>query len=158
MPKRLPQRFQPDSIAEFQAAARERALDAIALQTSGRRTASIYLWGYVAEMTLKSAYFNILGFAEDRPITRRDLQDALHPQRGLHHLGLWAQALVGLRAGTPGLAYADPPFGSEVAARAQSLYSLWSETIRYHKNMAHLHEVALARGEAEWLLAHSLEL
>lgn len=158
MPKRLPHRFQPDSIAEFRAAARERAIDAITLQESNRRTAAIYLWGYVAEMTLKAAYFDAFGFEESQTIAKKDLYQALHPNKGLHDLGLWAQTLVKLRAGEPKLAYADPTFGIEVTKKAQSLYELWKEWIRYHRNVAYLHEVALARREAEWLLAHSSEL
>jgi hypothetical protein len=70
MPRRLPDRLQPDSIAGFRAAARQRSLDAIALQAAGRRTAAVYLWGYVAEMILKAAFFEVSGFAEDQPITR----------------------------------------------------------------------------------------
>ena len=64
MPRRLPDRFQPDSIAGFRAAARQRALDAIALQAAGRLSGAIYFWGYVAEITLKAAFFEVSGFSE----------------------------------------------------------------------------------------------
>jgi hypothetical protein len=164
MPRRLPDRFRPDSIAEFRAAARQRSLDAIALQGQGRRTAAVYLWGYVAEMILKAAFFEVSGFAEHQTITRRDLQNALATLPGiggnppLHHLGLWAQALVTLRASTPGLAYTDLAFGSQVTAKAYTLYGLWRETLRYHKNVAYPHELAQARDAAEWLLIRSSEL
>jgi hypothetical protein len=63
-----------------------------------------------------------------------------------------------LRASTPGLAYGDPAFGSQVPAKAQSLYGLWRETIRYHKNIAYIHEIAKAREAAEWLLIRSPDL
>jgi len=161
MPKRLPERFQPDSILEFQAAARQRSLDAITLHAAGRRTAAVYLWGYVAEMTLKAAYFRVVGFGQTQAITRTDLRAGLNSlpgpasNRPLHHLGLWAQALVAFRAGTPGLGYADLTFGSTVTAKAQSLYGIWRETIRYHKNTAYVHELIRARDAAEWLLIHS---
>src|SRR4051794_34591043 len=111
MPRRLPDRFQDDSILEFRAAARQRSLDAIALQAAGRRTGAIYLWGYVAEMILKAAFFDVSGFRETQSITKNDLRDGLGTlpgfgrNRPLHHLGLWAEALVTLRAATPGLAY-----------------------------------------------------
>ena len=62
------------------------------------------------------------------------------------------------RVSTPGLAYADPTFGSQVTAKAQALYGLWRETIRYHKNIAYFHEMARARDAAEWLLIRSPDL
>jgi hypothetical protein len=164
MPRRLPDRFQPDSIAGFRAAARQRSLDAIALQAAGRRSGAIYFWGYVAEMILKAAFFEVSGFAEHQPITRRDLRNALAILPGiggnppLHHLGLWARALVAFRASTPGLEYADPAFTNQVTAKAQALYGLWRETLRYQKNVAYPHEIAQARAAAQWLLAHSSEL
>jgi hypothetical protein len=164
MPKRLPDRFLPDTIREFRAAARQRSSDAISLEAAGRRTGAIYLWGYVAEMTLKAAFFDVSGFSETQVIRRSDLRAGLATLPGvggnppLHHLGLWAQALVTLRAGTPGLAYADPTFGSMVAAKAQSLYGHWRETIRYRKNIAYTHEVVRVRSEAQWLLIHSPNL
>jgi hypothetical protein len=164
MPRRLPDRFQPDSILKFRAAAQQRSLDAIALEAAGRRTGAIYLWGYVAEMILKAAFFDLSGFSGTQVITRSDLQAGLGTLPGigrnppLHHLGLWAQALVSLRASTPGLAYPDPAFGSQVTAKAQSLYGLWRETIRYHKNIAYLHEMARVREAGEWLLIRSPEL
>ncbi|WP_165074895.1 hypothetical protein [Paludisphaera rhizosphaerae] len=158
MPKPLPDRFQDDSINEFRLAARQRAADAIVLQASNRRTAAIYLWGYVAEMTLKAAFFDVSGFDKNQPITKSDLRAALKGKGSFHHLGNWAQALVDLRFSSPQLAYPDPAFGSIVTAKAYSLYNIWREWIRYHKNVAYPHEVALARREAEWLLSHSLEL
>ena len=164
MPRRLPDRFQSDSILEFRAAARQRSLDAIMLEAAGRRTAAVYLWGYVAEMILKAAFFEVSGFSNIQAITINDLRTGLRTWAGavshsnLHHLGLWAEALVTLRASKPGLAYADPALGSQVTAKAHSLYALWRETIRYHKNTAYRHEIAQARDAAEWLLIRSTDL
>src|SRR6202008_2021190 len=69
MPRRLIDRCQPDSIREFRASARQRYEDGLALAGAGNRTAAIYLWGYVAEMTLKAAYFSLFGLAEHDAIT-----------------------------------------------------------------------------------------
>ena len=55
MPRRLLSRVGRDTVREFRAAAAERYLDARLLAREGRRTAAIYLWGYVAEMYLKAA-------------------------------------------------------------------------------------------------------
>lgn len=169
MPKRLPNRFQPDCIAEFRAAALQRSLDAIALEAAGRRSGAIYLWGYVAEMILKAAYFDVNRSRVDRfpvsqPIEMSDLRTALATHAGvanprnLHHLALWDDALVNRRAGTPVLNYADPAFGNLVRAKAQKLYGLWSVELRYHRNIAYPHEITQAREAAEWLLIRSSEL
>ncbi len=73
MPRRLIDRCQPDCIREFRLAARQRFDDALVLAASGRRTGAIYLWGYTAEMTLKAAYFSLIGMAETDTITWRGI-------------------------------------------------------------------------------------
>jgi hypothetical protein len=83
MPTRLPDRCLPDSIQEFRAAARQRFRDGEVLEAAGRRTAAIYLWGYVAEMTLKASYFDVLGFPETQTITPADLRAAAAAAPGL---------------------------------------------------------------------------
>ncbi len=76
MPRSLLERRQPDSIREFRGAAIERRIDGNEAAKAGRRTAAIYLWGYSAEMTLKAAYFSVIGFEQTRAITLGDLQAA----------------------------------------------------------------------------------
>jgi hypothetical protein len=169
MPKPLLNRVRPDSIHEFRAAATERYLDAKEAAKIGRPTAAIYLCGYVAEMTLKAAYFSVLGFDLMRPITMRDLESARNvgtsvyqivwPNPGkFHNVRAWSELLVEHRSGTPGLNYTVPTFGAEVRLRGRRIEPLWSETLRYHKNIAYLHEVERVAEAAGWLLNNSLEL
>src|SRR3954471_35739 len=73
MPKRLLTRCRPDSVREFRVSARHRYNDGLTAAAGGRGLAAIYLWGYCAEMTLKAAYFSLLGVGE-----------ATHLQTGLH--------------------------------------------------------------------------
>ena len=54
MPKRLPERWQPECIREFRAAARQRYNDGLALAGQGRRTGAVYLWGYSAEIRTRT--------------------------------------------------------------------------------------------------------
>ena len=61
------------------------------------------------------------------------------------------------RASTPGAAY-PPAFGLAVQTRGQRIGQLWKETLRYHKNVAYLHEMRQVREAAEWLLANVSEL
>lgn len=165
MPRRLPARWQPESIREFRASARERFADALALAGQGRRTGAIYLWGYSAEMVLKAAYFAVLGRSETDVLTwPGDLLPAIDAGRRMgiawphagqgHNVRAWAELLVAQRAATPGAAY-PPLLGQEVQACGQSIGQLWSETLRYHKNLAYVYEMNQVREAAEWLLVNS---
>jgi hypothetical protein len=72
-----------------------------------------------------------------------------------HNVRAWAELLVTVRASGAATAYASPGFGAQVLSMAQRLEGLWSETLRYHKNVAYPYEVQRVRAAAEWLLAHT---
>jgi hypothetical protein len=165
MPRRLLDRCQPESIREFRAAARQRFQDGLSLAAANRRTAAIYLWGYTAEMLLKAAYFTLTGLAETDPLTwAGNILPAIVRGRGLgipwptqgqgHNVRAWVELLVGVRALTPATTYATP-FATELRRQGQRLEWLWRETLRYHKNIAYVHEVTQVREAAEWLLTNS---
>jgi hypothetical protein len=165
MPKKLPARWQPESIREFRASARQRYDDGLALAAQGRRTGAIYLWGYSAEMTLKAAYFHFTGLAETDVLTwgshifpaidrGRNVLGISWPVPGQgHNVRAWAELLVAERAALPGAGYVHP-FGLEVQGCGQRVGQLWSETLRYHKNLAYVFEMNQVREAAEWLLAN----
>ena len=163
MPTRLLGRCRPDSVLEFRLAARERLEDGRSAAAAGRRTAAVYLFGYAAEMTLKAGYFAASGFASAQPITRRDLETARKRAPAWGSTGRavsttwesWARLLVSMRTATPGLVYSIPGFGNDVLRHAGRFRGLWSETLRYHKNVAYEHEVDRARHAAGWFVAHS---
>lgn len=168
MPRRLLDRCQPDSIREFRASARQRFDDALSLAVTGHRTGAIYLFGYTAEMTLKAAYFSLIGLAETYPITwTSDLKPAIDqgrnrgitwPKHGAgHNVRAWAELLVAERNQSATTAYALS-FGLEVQRQGQRIGELWRETLRYHKNVAYLHELRQVRESAEWLLVNSSRL
>lgn len=165
MPRKLLNRCQPDCIGEFRAAARQRFDDALVLAGHGRRTGAIYLWGYTAEMTLKAAYFALIGLAEPDVITwNAHLQPAIQrgrsmgvawpPQGAGHNVRAWAELLIGVRALSAVTAWASP-FDRDVQRCGQRIEQLWRETLRYHKNVAYWHEMNQVREAAEWLLVHS---
>ena len=167
MPKALLERLQPDCIGEFRAAAQQRFMDALALAAAGRRTGSIYLCGYSAEMVLKSAYFTLAGFSDRQTVTNADLKGAkdyatktlgMAWTGNFHDLAKWAELLVTRRAVSPALAYAMPGFGTQVVHESRSLQRIWKENLRYHKNVAYAYELNRARAATEWLLANSLLL
>ena len=159
MPRRLPDRWQPESIREFRESARERFDDALALAAAGRRTGAIYLWGYCVEMTLKAAYFSLTQAETDPIYWGGHIRPAIHHGRTTHSIAwpspgqghnvrAWAELLVAERAETPGAAY-PPAFGREVQSCGQRVGQLWSETLRYHKNLAYLYEMVQVREAAE---------
>ncbi len=170
MPRRLIDRCQPDSIREFRASARQRYNNGLALAGPENRTAAIYLWGYAAEMTLKTAYFSLFGLAEDDVITvPGHIQPAINrgravplsiawPSQGAgHNVRAWAELLVGVRALAPATAY-EPAFAAQVQGCGQRIWQLWRETLRYHKNRAYLYEVRQVREATGWLLVNSDDL
>ena len=169
MPKRLLDRLGRDCIRGFRSAARERFIDGLEAEAKGRRTASIYLWGYAAEMTLKAAYFSAIGFSEARPIEFVDLRNARNagigvyrldwPEKGkFHNIRAWAELLVEYRSGPTGIAYPTTEFGEEVKQRGRQIEPIWSETLRYHKNLAYRHEFEKMNEATRWLLEHSSSL
>ena len=136
------------------------------LAGQGRRTGAIYLWGYSAEMILKAAYFRLIGLAETDLITiAGHVQPAIDRGRSVlgiawsragqgHNVRAWAELLVAEHAATPGAAY-PTPFDVEVQERGQAIGQLWSETLRYHKNVAYAYEMNQVRQASEWLLVNS---
>jgi len=166
MPRRLPDRWRPESIRELRTSAQQRYEDGLALAGQGRRTGAIYLWGYSAAMTLKAAFFRLTGIGEVEVITwaghiqpaidrGRDVLGIAWPRSGQgHNVRAWAELLVAERATMPGAAYI-PPFGQELQDCGQRIGQLWSETLRYHGNLAYVYEMLQVREAVEWLLLNT---
>lgn len=168
MPRPLIERCQPDNIREFRAAAQRRFDEGLALAASGHRTGAIYLWGYTAEMIVKAAYFSLRALPAMVPIRwMPDIRAAIArgrslgvawPQQGEgHNVRAWADLLVMERAAT-GIPYAPAHFGAVVQAMGQRFERLWRETLRYHKNVAYVYEVAQIRDAAEWFVINMMIL
>jgi hypothetical protein len=140
----------------------------MALAANSYRPGAIYLWGYSAEMTLKVAYFSLLGRTDTALLTwGGDMLPAINAGRGKgiawplqaqgHNVRARAELLVVERAATPGAA-CPALFGQEVQACGQTIGQLWSEALRYHKNLVYLYEMNQVRAAAEWLLVNSTAL
>jgi len=168
MPRRLLDRCKPDCIGEFRSAARRRYGEALVLAAAGERTGAIYLWGYAAEMTLKSAYFQFDGLAESDIITvpshlrpaiarGRSLSIAWPPQGDGHNVRAWAELLIKVRDLTPGTSF-TPSFRREVHRHGQRIGAMWRETLRYRKNNAYAYEMRQVREATEWFLLNSSDL
>lgn len=169
MPKPILGRLTAQCIEEFRAAALMRYAEGERLAIAGYGTGAIYVWGYSAEMTIKAAYFSLLGFGPRQVIGMADLRVAVErtapavglvawPVAGkLHNIEYWALLLVTYRR-TYHVNYADPDFERSVVLHAKCIYNRWRETLRYHKNRAYEFEVRQVHLATRWLLDHSLVL
>ncbi len=170
MPRLLRDRFAVECIREFDLAATERYVDAMALAQAGRRTGAVYLYGYVVEMLLKVAYFRVLGFGDADPINRSAMQAAvgespastarvlgLNGTRNLHNIDAWSELLVTFRR-AKGLLYPDPGVSHLLITNVSRVGELWAETVRYHKNTAYGHELARVENACQWLVEHRYDI
>jgi hypothetical protein len=163
LPRLLVERFSEDTIEQFRVAAQMRYEEGWKLSLSGCRSGAIYLWGYTAEMTLKAAWFSLIGFPERRGITARDLGNAFSiatrygiawpPHGKFHALIGWGQLLVQYRI-VLGRPYTSAPFANNVVEHSKRIYDRWRESMRYKKNVAYLHEVRAVADSVNWLLVN----
>jgi hypothetical protein len=139
VPRRFQDRWRPDCIRQFWAAALERYNDGLACAGAGRRAGAIYLWGYSAEMILKAAYFTLTGVADSTPLTiAGHITPAINhgrntrgipwpPQGQAHNVRAWAELLIAERAAR-GAAYA-PDIALAVQQCGQRIGSLWRTSL-----------------------------
>ena len=166
MPRLLVRRLTEDTAFQFRSSAAIRNEDAWELYYRGRFTAAIYLWGYAVEMTLKSAWFsNVLGYDENDPIKKRDLDQARNIAEkdygiswaNLHDIEGWAGLIIAHRMKI-GNIYADPRFSMQVGIQSQRVYLRWREILRYKKNRAYHFEANIVADSANWFLAKTYSL
>ena len=116
MRKKLVERAGEDTLGKLEAAALSRIREAEALYTAGQRLGAVYLYGYVIEISLKAAYYRVIGLIPatliQKKLHRRPAEDAIenmktlpaHPHGGPlpgHHFVGWARLIEQERA-TPG--------------------------------------------------------
>lgn len=165
MPKRLQVRLKPDTIEQFRLAAYSRFEEGMVLAANDKRTAAIYLWGYVAEMLIKAAYFEFIGHDPAAPITwQSELRPAIDrgrvnfriapwPNNGAgHHVANWGQLLVLERAARNPY---PSHFGLQVQQHSLRIGEIWSEILRYRKNTAYPFEVDQVRQAVDWFMMNS---
>ena len=167
MPKLLVRRFKPDTIRQLRVAAQIRNEDAWTLAREDRSAAAVYLWGYVAEMTLKAAWFTIEGqLDQDETIKTQDLRRAVKLAKNryripwvgrFHAIRHWADLLVEHRIAI-GKPYLNGGFATDIQDHSRRIYDRWRETMRYKKNRPYRREVRVVSDSAQWLLSNSRRL
>jgi hypothetical protein len=166
VPRLLPSRFRTECIRELELASSARHTEARHLAEAGRRTAAIYLFGYVVEMTLKVAFLRLAGHGDEQEITPTILRSyagtsptstartlGLPGTTNLHDLASWADLIVAYRADRR-LLYSTPELRTMVVANTRIVHERWVETIRYHANVAYQHELVRVQQACGWILEH----
>ena len=153
------------SVGGFRRAARLRYAEAARAVEADDRLIGIYLAGYAAEMTLKAAYFRVVGKKRDDPVTVSEVIGVKKQVRislgivwagDLHNLTQWAEVLVEERKAR-GIA-CSLPFASRLVDQVQQVAANWRVDLRYHENRPRGEEVAKVFRAVEWLIAHEMRL
>jgi hypothetical protein len=170
MPLTLVRRSGIDTLGKLEASALLRMREAEALYAGGQRLGAVYLYGYVIETSLKTAYYRVIGLVPatliDKGIHRGAAEDAirhmpglpyhLHPQSGPspgHHVIGWARLLDQKRT-APGHVPLGPNLTAELHSRMQDVFKCWVEFLRYRANRPYNQEVQTMRDSARWIRRH----
>jgi hypothetical protein len=138
-------------------AARERYWDGVDLATSpaSRRTAAIYLLGYVAEMLLKVAFYRVSGVPPGQHVVPAMIKNhsAWKGKKNRHDLENLVDLLSAERA-SKGL-HLDPGFAAQLNDCIQTLAGHWRETLRYRHTPATQTELVEVYQNVDWLFANA---
>lgn len=144
------QRTEPtDTWGGLERAAEERFWDGLTLSVEGRESDAVYLWGYLAEMLLKSALFKLMGLASTDDIwsvkTTRNL--GIPKSHSLKNL---ADYLIIQR-----IAVRNPMSMTLSTLLRLHVYGIndnWREVLRYRHTKASSSETVVVYNGVEWLI------
>jgi len=124
------------------------------------------LLGYFVEITVKCAFFRVLGIRFDEPIRKQDIKAAAElvlddfsirePKEGYHNPLFWSLALIAVRE-----RMGDPlpsELAFELVSRAQRLKSSWAPSMRYASDASLPEDWLEMDRDAKWLRAMYGEL
>lgn len=174
MPLTLVQRSGRDSLGKLESAAVFRMREAEALYADGQRLGAVYLYGYVIEISLKAAYYRVIGLVPstliDKHLHRLPAENAIKAMTGLpshlqgpasagHNVVGWARLLDQQRA-APGVGGVplDPSLAAKLHNRMQDVFHCWAEFLRYRANRPYHQEVETIRESARWIRRRYREL
>jgi hypothetical protein len=147
-----------ETLQDYELAREERMWDAVALWSTHRIQGGIYLLGYHAEMTLKSAYFRSRGepanFAIDRRVLnttadRARLLGVRTPEESFHSPRFWRDVLLAERQvrGRPLNAQLDGALRHHVDV----IYVRWAVDMRYRPSNVSVNDLELSISAVDWL-------
>jgi len=140
--------------------------EAEVLYLDGQRLGAVYLYGYAIEISLKTAYYRVIGLVPaaliDKGLHRIPAEKSIkamiglpsHPQGAAspgHNVIGWARLLDQQRA-TPALGRPlDTNLATELHNRMQDVFNCWAEFLRYRANLPYNQEVQAVRASARWI-------
>ncbi len=149
-----------DSVQTFERAQVDRFWDALVCAVEGRHFIGCYLYGYVAEMILKCAYFRNVGVTITSDL-KQHLQTArqqprMRLGRNLHDLVAWADLIIEARrmAGRS----LNPALAGELVLRIGVVETHWKESLRYRPSIAAQPEAEEMNRTVEWLVGKYYDL
>jgi hypothetical protein len=150
----------PETVQEQELAAQERFLEALELLTAGYPDGAVYLFGYVAEMLLKNAYFLLTGarpadLVGPRLAPARNAADRFNRLRGISHehyhsIRFWSYLLVETRRFQGRLLPQEVE--TRLCQRTRRLYQNWTIEMRYRRGVVRQREAQSVCEDATWLL------
>lgn len=152
-----------ETIDQYEVAAGERLLDALALAiTDGREASrgSVYLFGYVIEMVLKAAFFRVHGAQPAHPVRLAAIGAAVGKKNlgagDGHNLGLLRDALIAERS----RAQLDLPavVRGELDRRVDRARATWSVDMRYDGSPLPRGVMAAMFEDVSWMFAQRFVL
>jgi len=157
MPLRRRIRNAPETIQDLALASEERYWDGVELLVSNRVGSGVYLLGYVAEMILKRAFFQLDGadpfdlvgprlgpvrtWARSRGITT--------PHEGFHSLTFWLRVLRTKRAER--FSYLPHPIDARLVQGIHRCHGIWLVDMRYQPSRLLPSEVRSIYDDVTWL-------
>ena len=153
-----------ESIDEYVLAAHQRLGEGTQLQI-GSPNGAVYLFGYVAELTIKAATYRLFGLPVNQCIPNRTFQhvewmmkkDGLR-LHGPHDIMAWANFLVDhCKPMLSGAAY-PLGFGNDVKHHAGMIDANWSPSLRYYGSVVAPPIAAIVQQSSNWFVANAANL
>ena len=151
------------TLSRLEKAAKDRFREADWLRKGDHRLTAIYLYGYVVEIVLGSAYFRMKGFGATTPIKTSELRKAIDRAKSKsmmedrsHPIDGRIELIISEKEGLYG-----PPYEKRLIRRARSLgldvRENWGPRLRYRTIDPNEEQVVTVRDSAEWFLVNSLK-
>ena len=155
----------PDSVQRLARAAANRFEEAEVLRKQKRFLCALYLYGYVVEMCLTSAYFKSAGFSATAPIDRETRRRRMAQARQLrgksgeplmngdpHPLVGWARFLSWQKSSSEGISQPLRQLLTEAIRNSEQIYKHWRPELRYKTINVQAKQLAEVRQAALWFV------
>ncbi len=147
-----------DCIQEYEQARSDRLWDGMSLWSANRDPGATYVLGYVAEITVKCAYFRLSGFTIVQTIghaelgtayARAQLLGVTTPREGYHSIRFWSDLLLEhRRAVARALA---PAFEGGLRGAVNAVYDRWWIEMRYKRAYSSRMDLEQLAAAVDWI-------